>query len=245
MKWWEKFFDEYYPKAYAPLDASASREVDGVIKILGLKPKKKILDLCCGYGRHCLEFVQRGFQVTGYDLSSYFLDRARREADRLNLEVKLVQGDMRKIPLKSEFDAVVNLYTSFGYFQDEKEDLQVLKGINRALREKGLFLIDTANREFLLKNFQRRMWYPREGFFMLDESIFDPFTSRVETTRTLLFENQPKREYFFSFRAYTLTEMISNLKKTSFITEQVFGDYEIKDYTIQSPRMIILARKRS
>ncbi len=245
MKWWEKLFDEYYPKTYAPLDASASREIDGVIRMLGLKPPKKILDLCCGYGRHLVELARKGFRVTGYDLSSHFLDRARIEAVRLKLKVKLVRGDMREIPFKKEFDAVINLFTSFGYFQNEKEDLQVLKGINRALKEKGLCLIDTANREFLLKNFQRRMWYPREGFFMLDESIFDPFTSRVETTRTLLFENQPKREYFFSFRAYTLTEMISNLKKTSFITEQVFGDYELKDYTIQSPRMIILAKKIS
>jgi len=80
---------------------------------------------------------------------------------------------------------------------------------------------------------------------MLDDQIFDPFTSRTETTRTLLFEDQPKREYFFSFRLYTLTEMIFNLKKAGFITEQVFGDYELKDYTTQSPRMIILAKKVS
>ncbi|MCJ7496950.1 MAG: methyltransferase domain-containing protein [candidate division Zixibacteria bacterium] len=206
MKWWEKLFDEYYPKAYAPLDASASREIDGVIRMLGLKPPKKILDLCCGYGRHLVELARKGFMVTGYDLSSYFLDRARKEAVRLKLKVKLVRGDMRKIPFKKEFDAVINLFTSFGYFQ-------------------------------------RKMWYPREGFFMLDESFFDPFTSRKETTRTLLFEDQPKREYFFSFRLYTLTEMILNLKKAGFITEQVFGDYELKDYTTQSPRMIILAKK--
>jgi SAM-dependent methyltransferase len=156
-----------------------------------------------------------------------------------------VRGDMRALPFKKEFDAVINLFTSFGYFPNEKEDLQVLKGVNHVLKEKGTFLIDTINREFLLKNFQRRMWSPKRGFFMLDDQIFDPFTSRTETTRTLLFEDQPKREYFFSFRLYTLTEMIFNLKKAGFITEQVFGDYELKDYTTQSPRMIILAKKVS
>jgi len=245
MKWWEKLFDEYYPEVYAHLEASTSKEIDGVTKMLGLKSKKKILDLCCGYGRHSLELARRGFKVTGYDLSSYFLERARKEADLLKLKVKFVKGDMRKLPFKKEFDAVINLFTSFGYFPNEKEDLQVLKGINHALKEKGTFLIDTINREFLLKNFQRKMWSPKKGFFMLDDQIFDPFTSRVESTRILLFEDQPKREYFFSFRLYTLTEMIFNLKKTGFITEQVFGDYELKDCTTQSPRMIILAKKVS
>ena len=243
MKWWEKLFDEYYPEVYAHLEASTSKEIDGVTKMLGLKPKKKILDLCCGYGRHSLELARRGFKVTGYDLSSCFLDRARKEADTLKLKIRFVRGDMRALPFKKEFDAVINLFTSFGYFPNEKEDLQVLKGIKAALKEKGTFLIDTINREFLLKNFQRKMWSPKRGFFMLDDQIFDPFTSRTETTRTLLFEDQPKREYFFSFRLYTLTEMIFNLKKAGFITEQVFGDYELKDYTTQSPRMIILAKK--
>ncbi|MCJ7459642.1 MAG: class I SAM-dependent methyltransferase [candidate division Zixibacteria bacterium] len=245
MKWWEKFFDEYYPEVYSHLENLTSREVDGIVRVLGLKPKKMILDLCCGYGRHCLELARRGFRVTGYDFSSYFMERARKEADSLKLKVKFIRGDMRKLPFKSEFDAVINMYTSFGYFQNEKEDLQVLRGVNKALKEDGLFLLDTINREFLLKNFQRKMWAPKKGFFMLDESVFDLFTSRQETTRTLIFENRPKREYFFSFRSYTLTEMIYNLKRTGFVVEQVFGDFDFKEYSIDRPRMIILAKKLS
>jgi len=243
MKWWEKFFDEYYPEVYSHLEDLTSREVDGVVKVLGLKPKKKILDLCCGYGRHCLELARRGFRVTGYDFSSYFIERARKEADSLKLKAKFIRGDMRKLPFKSEFDAVINMYTSFGYFQNEKEDLQVLRGVSRSLKRGGIFLLDTINREFVLKSLQRRRWYPRKGFFALEEIIFDPFTSRMENTRTLVFENQPKKEYFFSVRLYTLTEMISNLKKTGFTTERIFGDFDLTEYSLQSPRMIILAKK--
>lgn len=245
MRWWEKFFDQYYPEVYANLEALTSKEVDGVIKILGLKPKKKILDLCCGYGRHSLELARRGFRVTGYDLSSYFLQRAKKEADSLKLKIKFIQGDMRKLHFKSEFDAVINMFTSFGFFQKEKEDFQVLKVINRALNERGLFLLDTINREFVLKNFQRRRWTPKKGFLLLEDSIFDPFKSRLETTRTLVFENQPRREYFFSLRLYTLTEMISNLRKAGFVVEQVFGDFDLNEYSPDHPRMIILAQKIS
>lgn len=243
MRWWEKFFDEYYPEVYANMEVLTSKETDGILKILGLKTRKKILDLCCGYGRHSLELARRGFRVTGYDLSSHFLEKAREEAGSLKLRVKFIRGDMRKLPFKSEFDAVINMFTSFGFFPREEEDLEVLKGVNKALKEKGTFLLDTVNREFILKSFQRRRWIPKTGFLMLEDSEFDPFTSRLESTRTLIFENQPRREYFFSLRLYTLTEMISRLKKAGFVTEMVFGDFDLNQYSTERPRMIILARK--
>lgn len=245
MKWWEKFFDEYYPEVYANREALTSKEVEGVIKILKLKPGKKILDLCCGYGRHCFELAQKGFKVTGYDLSSHLLERARKQADSLRLKLKFVLGDMRKIPFKNEFDAVINMFTSFGFFPKEKENLQVLRGVNQSLKEKGLFLLDTANREFVLKNYRRRRWVPQKGFLMLEDTLFDPFTSRLETNRTLIFENRPKREYFFSLRLYTLTEIISNFKKAGFVIEQVYGDFDLNEYSLDRPRMVILARKIS
>ncbi|MDH4222246.1 MAG: class I SAM-dependent methyltransferase [candidate division Zixibacteria bacterium] len=244
MRWWENFFDEYYPEVYANLETLTSKEIDGVVKILGVKPRNRILDLCCGYGRHSHELARRGYKVTGYDLSSFFIQRAKREAESLKIKVKFVQGDMRELPFKSEFNSVINMFTSFGYFQSERDNLKVLKGINAALRPKGLFLLDTINRELILKDFQMRRWVQRKNFWMLEDSLFDPFTSRQETTRTLLFENQPRREYFFSLRLYTLTEMLSNLKNTGFIIEQVLGDFDLNEYSTNSPRMIILARKK-
>jgi SAM-dependent methyltransferase len=189
--------------------------------------------------------ARRGFKVTGYDLSSYFLKRAIKTTESLKLKVKFVQGDMRKLPFKSKFDAVINMFTSFGYFQGERENLHVLQGVNKVLEPKGLFLLDIINREFILRNFQRRRWLQKKDFWMLEDSFFDPFTSRQETTRTLIFENQPKKEYFFSLRLYTLTEIILNLKKAGFLTEKVFGDFELNEYSIDSPRMIILAKKTS
>ncbi len=245
MNWWEKFFDEYYPEVYANREALTSKEVEGVLKILKLKTGKKLLDLCCGYGRHSLVLAQKGFKVTSYDLSSYLLEKAKKQADSLRLKVKFVQGDMRKIPFKNEFDSVINMFTSFGFFPKEKDNSQVLRGVNQALKEKGVFLLDTANREFVLKNYRRRRWVPQKGFLMLEDTLFDPFTSRWESTRTLVFEDRPRRKYFFSLRLYTLTEMISNFKKAGFVIEQVYGDFDLNEYSLDSPRMIILAKKAS
>ena len=127
MYWWQKFFDEHYLKVYEELERASSREVESLIRMMDLKPKAKILDLCCGYGRHSFELAQRGFKVTGYDLSDFFLKKAKNDSAASGLKIDYIKGDMRKLPFESRFDAVINIFTSFGYFDRERDDLKVLK----------------------------------------------------------------------------------------------------------------------
>jgi SAM-dependent methyltransferase len=243
MYWWQKFFDEHYLKVYKELEKETSREVEAIIRMMDLKPKAKILDLCCGYGRHSIELVQRGFKVTGYDLSDFFIEKAKKDAVDLGLEIEFVKGDMRKLPFDKEFDAVVNIFTSFGFFDKEADDFKVTKGVSRALKKGGLFLLDLKNREYLIRNFQRRRWRQQEDFIMLEDNFFDLFTSRWELTRTLLFENGRKRENSFSLRMYTFTEILNLLKRSGFILESVYGDFDFREYSLDSPRMILISRK--
>jgi SAM-dependent methyltransferase len=243
MYWWQKFFDEHYLKVYKELEKETSREVEAIIRMMDLKPKAKILDLCCGYGRHSIELVQRGFKVTGYDLSDFFIEKAKKDAVDLGLEIEFVKGDMRKLPFDKEFDAVVNIFTSFGFFDKEADDFKVTKGVSRALKKGGLFLLDLKNREYLIRNFQRRRWRQQEDFIMLEDNFFDLFTSRWELTRTLIFENGRKKENSFSLRMYSFTEILSLLKKSGFILESVYGDFDFREYSLDSPRMILISRK--
>jgi SAM-dependent methyltransferase len=243
MYWWQKFFDNHYLKVYKDVESQASKEVESIIKMLALKSKAKILDLCCGYGRHSIELAQKGFEITGYDLSDFFLEKAKKDSTTLGLKIEFVKGDMRKLPFDGRFDAVVNLFTSFGFFDDEKDDLKVLKGVGRALKPKGLFLLDLKNREQLIRNFQRRRWHPEKDFIMLEDNFFDLFTSRWESTRTLLLENGKKREYSFSLRLYTFAEILDLLKKAGFVLESVYGDFDFGEYCLDSPRMILISRK--
>jgi len=243
MYWWQKFFDEHYLKVYKELEKETSREVESILRMMDLKPKAKILDLCCGYGRHSIEFAQRGFKVTGYDLSDFFIEKAKKDAVDLGVEIEFVRGDMRKLPFDKEFDAVVNIFTSFGFFDKESDDFKVTKGVSRALKKGGLFLLDLKNREYLIRNFQRRRWRQQEDFIMLEDNFFDLFTSRWELTRTLIFENGRKKENSFSLRMYSFTEILSLLKKSGFILESVYGDFDFREYSLDSPRMILISRK--
>jgi SAM-dependent methyltransferase len=243
MYWWQKFFDENYMRVYQELEVKSFRDVESIVKMMDLKPKAKILDLCCGYGRHSIELAQRGFKVTGYDLSDFFLKKAKSDSAASGLKIEYVRGDMRKLPFESQFDAAINVFTSFGYFPSEKDDLKVLKGVHRALKEKGLFLIDLKNREHLIRNFQRRTWRPDKRFIMLEDNFIDLFTSRWESTRTLVFGNGKRAEHSFSLRLYSFAEVLDLLKRAGFMLESVYGDFEFSEYSLDSPRMILISRK--
>ena len=243
MYWWQKFFDENYVKVYKELEKRTSREVDSILRMMNLKSRARILDLCCGYGRHSIELAQKGFAVTGYDLSDFFLKKAKEDAASLRLKIRFVKGDMRRLPFEERFDAVINLFTSFGYFEKERDDLKVLKGVCKALKKGGLFVLDLINREQLIRGYQRRTWRPDKDFVLLEDNFFDLFTSRWESTRTLIFENGRKVQHSFSFRLFSLAEMLNLLKRAGFVLEAVYGDFDFMEYSIDSPRMILVSRK--
>jgi SAM-dependent methyltransferase len=243
MNWWQKFLDQHYVKVSGDAEKRSSREVESIIRMLNLKPKARILDLCCGYGRHAIELAERGFRVTGYDLSDLFLRKAKETSRALGLKVQFKKGDMRRLPFEGHFDAVVNMFTSFGYFDKESDDLKALKGVCKALKSKGLFLLDLKNREQLIRGFQRRRWHPEKDFIMLEDNFFDLFTSRWESTRTLLFGDGKKKEYSFSLRLYSFAEILNLLKRAGFLLESVYGDFDFGQYSLDSPRMILISRK--
>src|SRR5438309_2159821 len=142
--WYEQSFGQDYLVVYKHRDMQgAKNEVQKMVKWLDLQPGDEIFDLCCGMGRHSLTLAEYGFHVTGMDLSEVLLT----EAKRLDQEGKVtwLLGDMRQIPLERSFAAVVNLFTSFGYFTDEAENEKVIHEISRLLENEGKFIIDFLN----------------------------------------------------------------------------------------------------
>jgi 2-polyprenyl-3-methyl-5-hydroxy-6-metoxy-1,4-benzoquinol methylase len=101
-------------------------EVDRIIKLLQPAAGAAILDLCCGPGRHALELVRRGFRVTGVDRTSSYLQAAQSQAARQHVQAEFVQDDMRHFRRSQSFDVALNLFSSFGYFADRNDDLEVL-----------------------------------------------------------------------------------------------------------------------
>jgi SAM-dependent methyltransferase len=188
--WFETFFGPDYFEIYRDFltpERTAS-EVDGVVELLGLAPGARVLDLACGHGRHAIPLAERGFAVTGYDLSETFLGRARAEASARDVHVRWRQGDMRELPFHQEFEAVVNLFTSFGYFSDEADDLAALVRVRAALEPGGRFLIETLHREGLEPRFQPHVEYTTSEGAQIERDYnwdlaHDVMKDRVRLTR--------------------------------------------------------------
>lgn len=161
--WWRKIFNPLYLKTDADVvgDESITRaEVDLFSSILNLSPDDKILDLCCGQGRHSLELARRGFKnVEGLDRSHYLIQKAKSTASKLGLAVRFKEGDARKLPHPPDtFDVVMLLGNSFGYFESIQDDMRVLKEAFRVLKPWGRLLIDVADGEYLREHYQPRSW---------------------------------------------------------------------------------------
>ena len=161
--WWQTLFNSLYLKTDADLldDIEVTRkEVDLIVSILGVTPEERILDLCCGQGRHVLELAKRGFSnVEGYDRSQYLIRKARTRARKDNLQVRFREGDARKLPYPSDtFDVVTILGNSFGYFDSTLQDRKVLEEIFRVLKPGGRVFFDVMDGDHMKKSFQPRSW---------------------------------------------------------------------------------------
>ncbi|MBN2129914.1 MAG: class I SAM-dependent methyltransferase, partial [Sedimentisphaerales bacterium] len=125
----------------------APGEVEHIIRLLALKPGDTVCDLCCGVGRHSAELARRGFAVTAVDRTRRYLESACGRAGDGDLSIEFVQEDMRDFCRPGGFDAVLNLFTSFGYFGARADDRRVVENAYRSLRPGGRFLIDVVGKE--------------------------------------------------------------------------------------------------
>ena len=244
MDWWQTFFDDQYLRLYsATLPAERSqREAKAVLAMLGLAPGSKVLDLCCGQGRHAIRMAQAGLQVTGLDLSPTLLAVARQEAEATGVELALVEGDMREIPFRGKFDAIVNLFTAFGYFDDEAENQKVLEAVARALKPGGRFLIDVINRDYLAKVFLPRDWERLGEILVWHERSFDPIAGR--STEIMHWEKDGVRHTRSNtVRVYTATELTRMLAAAGLRLVKAYGGLDGSELVFGSRRLTLLAEK--
>ncbi|MFH1352111.1 MAG: methyltransferase domain-containing protein [bacterium] len=162
-EWWREIFTPLYLKTDGDVindDDITRHEVDIFLDILKPLPDSAVLDLCCGQGRHTLEFARHGFKfIEGLDRSHYLIQKARAIIKKEGLNVKFREGDARKLPYPADnFDIVMILGNSFGYFETSQDDLRVLKEVFRVLKPRGKILIDVSDGEYLRKKFNPRSW---------------------------------------------------------------------------------------
>jgi D-alanine-D-alanine ligase len=161
--WWRTLFNSLYLETDGDVvenDRNTEQEIDLLVRSVGLEPNDRILDLCCGQGRHALELARRGFkQVTGIDRSRYLVRLARKRARQRGLAASFHEGDARKFRVpESSFHCVCILGNSFGYFDREEDDLAVLTAVKRALASGGTLVMDLTDGDWMRSHFEPRSW---------------------------------------------------------------------------------------
>ena len=221
---------------------TARAEVDKLEKLLQIEEQSRILDLCCGTGRHSLELSRRGFDVVGVDRTTTYIEKARSEAEKRGLDVPFVVSDMREYCSPNGFDIVMNLFGSFGYFEDPDSDRRVVENTCASLRPGGRFLIETAGKEILARDFQEKDWGEEGDLLILSEKKVSQNWGRIET-RWIVIRGTERFEYRVSVRSYSAVELSSLLAACGFPKIQVYGSLDGTEYDQAAQRLVVVGRK--
>lgn len=192
-----------------------TREADFIEGILALPPGAKVLDVPCGEGRLAIELATRGHKLTGLDFNPPVVAKARERASERKVSADFQVGDMRKLAFGPEFDALINWFTSFGYF-DDATNLEVAKGFAHALKPGGKLLVECHVVETILPKFSPNSWNEmKDGAKLLEKRHFDPATGRMESVWTWVRDGK-EESYELSLRVYTYRELSELLRAAGF-----------------------------
>ncbi len=245
--WYKSFFGQDYLDVYGSSFSRQRAETEAgfVARTLGLQPGAEVLDLCCGQGRHAVELARQGCVVTALDLSSEYLDLAREAAREAGVSLQTVHADMRELPFSDRFEAVINMFSSFGYLESEAEDECVLAAIRGALKPGGVALLDLLNRDWVIANYETEDSHTdADGTRYLEHRRLDLETSRNHVSFTVVAPDGTSREVGgHHIRLYTLREVRRMLDAAGLVYEGVYGGYEDEPYGIETRRMIVVARR--
>lgn len=245
MQWFENedFWRDFYAYMFSPERFVAAKEEVSQILALTKCSGGNLLDLCCGPGRHSVEFAQRGFQVTGVDRSAFLLERAREHASQTETAVEWVQEDMRRFVRPAQFDLACNLFTSFGYFDNEQDDLLVLRNLYQSLKKNGALIIDVTGKERLARVWQNEKCFDlSDGSMLLQRPQIRNDFSRV-CTEWILIKDGRTRTTTFEHNLYSGRELKDRLLSSGFQQVQLYGSLLGLPYDLNALRLIAVARK--
>jgi len=234
--WYKSWFDTpFYHLLYKDRDhKEANRFMCNLTAYLNLPEYSEILDLACGKGRHSIELNKLGFKVTGIDLSEKSITYAKQfENDNLQFDIH----DMT-LPYDKTFDAVFNLFTSFGYFDNEEDNQKTIDTFKHNLKPNGIGVIDFLNSNFVINNL-----VPNEVKTIDDTSFFiKRFVQDKYIIKDITFDYD-NNTYNFQERvkAFTLDDFKTMFNKANLTLIDVFGDYSLKPFKVnESPRLIMM-----
>ncbi|MDJ0695422.1 class I SAM-dependent methyltransferase [Mastigocoleus sp. MO_188.B34] len=259
QEWWMEyggFFGHYYVKGDNSLDGYLSTpqnlnersqcEVEGLIRLLALQPNQRILDSPCGYGRHSIGLAHQGLTVVGVDINSHELNIANKNSQGLE-NVQFFKQDMRLLKYENEFDAIVNVFFSFGFFELEEENFQVLQNFYQALKPGGKFLMHTdVNIPRVLSGEYKfsEIRSLQNGKKLEISENYDHVTKRINGQWIFINQDGTKEETSpYSVRVYSFSEFSDLCQQVGFKIITGYGNWQGSPLTNCSEDMIIVAEK--
>lgn len=243
-EWWESAFDAHYLLEYGPLFTPERdrHEARRVIELLGLPIGARVLDVPCGQGRHSHLLAEAGYDVDGLDYSRELLATARRRGVARTL--RYTRGDMRRMPARwtKRFDAVVNLFTSFGFFTHPSDDVRVIREFARVLKPGGVLVWHGGSRDGVMARFLARDWWTSEKTLFTQEREFDPLSGFL-TVRSNWRRGSKSGTREHRIRLYTATRLSELLADAGLIVERSFDGFTEKPLGRTSSEMLLVARK--
>ena len=239
----DKFWEIVAPVIFTPERiAATAKEIEQTVALLNAPSGSVFCDLCCGQGRHSLELAHRGFKVTAVDRTGPYLEAARKSAAAQGLDIEFIHEDTRRFCRPDSFDYVINMFTSFGYFEDPNDDRQVLVNIHKSLKNNGKFLIDILGKETLARIFCSRRWEEADGTVSLAEAKVCRNWTWIEN-RWIFFKGTERYEFNVSHRVYSAAELLALLMDCGFRCAEAYGDLSGAPYDNKAERLIVIAQK--
>ena len=244
-EWFEngRFWEALYPAMFGEaMLARSPEEVEKVCANVGFTGGD-VLDLCCGPGRHSVAFAQRGARVTGVDRTPFLFDKARARGRQEGVEVEWVLEDMRRFVRPGAFDLAINLFTSFGYFEDESDNLLALRNVHEDLRAGGALVMDVVAKEWIARVFQPcTVSDLADGRSLIQRhEVLDDWPRM--RNEWILLDGEHAERFRFAHTIYSGRELKALLLEAGFSEVRLFGTLTGDPYGQASSRLVALARK--
>ncbi|MFC1737217.1 class I SAM-dependent methyltransferase [Candidatus Hydrogenedentota bacterium] len=228
-------------------------EVDFVVEALQLRGHERVLDLACGFGRHCLELARRGYQVVGVDITADYVDQGRSYASKDGLDVELICSDVLDVNFHAEFDVVLNMADgAIGYFDTDKENLRLFDVVARALKVGGKHAMGICSADHATKHFPKRHWEAGKRSLSLADFHWNADTSRMIYRSHILKFGQTLEAFSNEFsdiaeggiRLYTLEELEGILQQRGLTIMAAYGAYDTSVPASENQFMQVLCSQK-
>jgi cyclopropane fatty-acyl-phospholipid synthase-like methyltransferase len=247
MKPWheqDRFWQRFGPRMFTEERWEATpAQVDHIVELAGIEAGMIVCDLACGPGRHSLELARRGVRVVAVDRTEAYLAEARERASREDLDLELVHADMREFRWPGTFDALVNMFTAFGYFEDPDEDRRTAENMVASLKPGGRLLVEMMGKEVLASKFQPRDWQPfPDGGMLIEERTLDQDWSWIRSRWTLLLGSE-RTEYLLEHRLYSAAELKALFLDAGLTSARAYGALDGRPYDHEAKRLVLVGEK--